>query len=52
MTVYRRDFDETKYMLFFIKDDELLKRYNEIWEKTKNNIKKNLIVNQYTMKNI
>ena len=52
MSVYRRDFDETKYMFFFIKDDELLKRYNEIWEKAKNSIKKNLIVNQYTMKNI
>ena len=25
MSVYRRDFDETKYMTFLIKDDELLK---------------------------
>ena len=25
MSAYRKDFDETKYMSFFIKDDELLK---------------------------
>ena len=27
-------------MLFLIKDDKWLEKYNEIWEKTKNNIKK------------
>ena len=47
----RRDFDETKYMSFLVKDDELLGKYNEIWEKVKNCIKY-LTVNQYTMKNI
>ena len=31
MSLYRRDFDETKYMSFLIKDDELL---SEIWEKS------------------
>ena len=31
MIAYRRDFDETKYMSFLIKDDELLEKYNEIW---------------------
>ena len=30
MGAYRRDFDETKYMLFLIKDDELLEKYNEV----------------------
>ena len=36
----RRDFDETKYVSFFIKDDdELLEKYNEIREKVRNNIK-------------
>ena len=40
MSAYRRDFDETKYMSFLIKDDELLEKYNEIWEKVKNSIKK------------
>ena len=41
MSAYRRDFDETKYM----KDDQLLEKYNEIWEKLKIVPKKNLIVN-------
>ena len=39
MSVCRRDFDETKYMSLFIKDDDLLEKYNEIWEKVKNNMK-------------
>ena len=41
MSAYRKDFDETKYMSFLIKHDELLEKYNEIWEKVKNTIKKN-----------
>ena len=40
MSAYRRGFDETKYISFFIKDDELLEIYNAIWEKVKNSIKK------------
>ena len=40
MSVYIRDFDETEYMSFLRKDDELLQKYNEIWEKVSNNIKK------------
>ena len=39
MSAYRKDFDETKFMSFSIKDDELLKRHNEIWEKVENIIK-------------
>ena len=39
-------------MCFLIKDDELLEKYNEIWEKVKNIIKKKLIQNYYIMKNI
>ena len=41
MSAYRRDFgfNETKYV-FLIKDDELLEKYNEIWEKVSNSIKK------------
>ena len=42
MTEYRKDFDETKYIYFLIKDDELLEQYNEIWEKLKNSLKKEL----------
>ena len=37
---YRKDFDETKCMSFLIKDDELLEKYNEIWEKVNKSIKK------------
>ena len=40
MIPYRRDFDETKYISSLIKDDELLEKYNEIWEKVKSSIKK------------
>ena len=35
-----RDFAETKYMSFLINDVELLEKYNEIWEKISNSIKK------------
>ena len=40
MNKYRKDFDETKYVTFFIKDDKSLEKYNEIWEKVKNSLKK------------
>ena len=40
ISAYRKDFDETKYMLFLIKDDELLRKYNDISEKVKNVINK------------
>ena len=40
MSAYRKEFDETKYMSFLIKGDELLEKYNEIWQKVKNIIKK------------
>ena len=40
VNAYRRDFNETKYLFFLIKDGELLEKYNEIWEKVRNNIKK------------
>ena len=52
MSAYRRGIDETKYMSFLIKDNELLEKYNEIWEKVKNSVKRKLIMNLYTMKNI
>ena len=39
MPAYRRDFDKTKYV-FLMRNDELLEKYNEIWEKVRNNIKK------------
>ena len=33
LSAYKRNFNETKYMSFLIKDDELLEKYNTIWEK-------------------
>ena len=35
MSAYGKDFDETKYIYFLIKNDELLEKYNEVWEKCK-----------------
>ena len=37
---YRRNFDKTKCMSFLIKDDKFLEKYNEIWKKVSNIIKK------------
>ena len=51
-SVYRKNFDETKYISFLLKDDELLEKHNKIWKKLKIVSKRNLTVNQYTMKNI
>ena len=50
MTAYRRDFDE--FMSFLIKDKELMEKYNEMWDKVSNVVKKYLILNQYAMKTI
>ena len=33
MIAFRKDFDKTIYVSFLIKDDELLEKYNEIWDK-------------------
>ena len=40
MSAYRKDFGETKYISFLIPDDELLEKYNEIWEKVKDSLKR------------
>ena len=40
MSAYKKYFDETKYMSFLIIDDELVEKYNEVWEKVKNSIRK------------
>ena len=42
MSAYRKNFDETKYISFSIKDNKLLEKYNEVWEKVKNSLKKEL----------
>ena len=42
MSAYRKSFDETKYISFLIKENELLETYNEILEKAKNSVKKRI----------
>ena len=39
-SAHRGDFDKTKYISFLIKNDELLQKYNWIWEIIKNSLKK------------
>ena len=50
MCACRRFFDETKYFSFFLKHNQLLEKYNKIWDKISNSKRKDLIVNLYTMK--
>ena len=38
--IWRKDFDETKFVSFLIKDDELLEKYNEVCEKVKKSLEK------------
>ena len=38
--IWRKDFDETKYVSFLIKDDELWEKYNVVWEKIKKSLEK------------
>ena len=38
-------------MYFLIEDEELLKKWNSIWKKVSNSMKKNLIANRSTIKN-
>ena len=42
MCAHRKDFDKTKYISFSIKINEWLEKYNEVWEKIKIIIKKEL----------
>ena len=40
MSACRSNFDETKYMSFLIKNEELIEIYDEMWDKVSNTIKK------------
>ena len=40
MSAYRRDFEEINYISFLIKDNQLLEKYNEIWDEFSNIVKK------------
>ena len=54
MTAYRKDFDETKQISFLIKDNELLEKWNEIWDKvsyaTRKELDSNLVYNKKYLK--
>ena len=39
MSEYRKNFNETKYMSFLKKDDELLEKCSKIWDKVSDSIK-------------
>ena len=40
MSAHRRDFDETKIISLLVKDNELLEKYNEIWDKSCSTVEK------------
>ena len=42
--------DEAKWMICLIKYDDLLKKYNDIWNKVSKILKKNVILNPSTIK--
>ena len=52
MATYRRDFVETKYISFLIKDNELIEKYNEMWDNVSNIIKRGFDIEPITIKNI
>ena len=48
---YVKSYDgRTKWIYFLIEDDDLLEKYNTIWDKVSGDIKKNLILNLVTIK--
>ena len=52
ISVYLKSYDgQTKWMYFLTEDDDLLEKYNTIWDKVSTDIKKNLIVSLSKIKN-
>ena len=52
-SAYAKGYDgETKWMNVCIKDNDLLKKHNNIWNNVSNGIKKNLIANTFTIKKV
>ena len=43
--------DQTKWMSFLIEDDDLLEKYNTIWDKISADVKRNLIASLSTIEN-
>ena len=52
MNWYSKIFGKTKYMSFLVKDNKLLKKYNQILDKTSYNINKEIDCKLVIMKNI
>ena len=52
MKAYKEDFNEVRFMSFLIKGDKFQKNIMKFAKELKMSSKKNLIVNQYIMKNI
>ena len=51
-SAYVKSYDgQTKWMYFLIEDDDLLEKYNTIWDKVNADIKKNLIATLSIIKN-
>ena len=51
-SAYVKSYDrQTKWMYFLIEDDELLEKYNTVWDKVSSDIKKKLIASLSTIKN-
>ena len=51
-SAYVKGYDgKTKWMYILIEDDDLLKKYNTIWDKVSADIKQNLIASLSTIKN-
>ena len=52
ISTYVKRYDgQTKWMYFLTENDDLLKKYNTIWEKVSADIKKNLMVKVSITKN-
>ena len=52
MSAYVKSYDwQTKWMYFLIEDDDLMEKYNTIWDKVSTNIEKNLIASLSITKN-
>ena len=50
-SAYVKSYDgQTKWLYFSIEDDELLEKYNTIWDKVSADIKKSLIANLFIIK--
>ena len=50
MSAYRKEFKETKYLSFLVKDDELLEKYSEIRKRLKSELESEPVYNEKYLK--